>query len=118
VGKISEGLKDADYLVVVLSQASVSSRWVEQELNAALTNQIAGKGIVLPVLLEDCELPMLLRKRLYADFRSDLESVKKSGVGDQCRLSLALGLHTQFPERLDPRLLDALVRPLRDAVDD
>src|SRR6516162_9728741 len=71
VGKISQALKDADYLVIVLSQASVSSRWVEQELNAALTNQISGKGIVLPVLLEDCELPMLLRDRLYADFRTD-----------------------------------------------
>jgi TIR domain len=71
VGKISEALKDADYLVIVLSQASVSSRWVEQELNAALTNQISGKGVVLPVLLEDCELPMLLRDRLYADFRAD-----------------------------------------------
>jgi hypothetical protein len=71
VGKISEALKGADYLVIVLSQASVSSRWVEQELNAALTNQISGKGVVLPVLLEDCELPILLRDRLYADFRAD-----------------------------------------------
>ena len=64
-------LKEADYLVIVLSQASVSSRWVELELNAALTNQISGKGVVLPVLLEDCEMPMLLRDRLYADFRTD-----------------------------------------------
>jgi hypothetical protein len=69
--KISGALKDVDYLVIVLSQASVSSRWVEQELNAALTNHISGKGIVLPVLLEDCELPMLLRDRLYVDFRAD-----------------------------------------------
>jgi hypothetical protein len=71
VGKISKALKEADYLVIVLSQVSVSSRWVEQELNAALTNQISGKGVVLPVLLEDCEMPMLLRDRLYADFRTD-----------------------------------------------
>jgi TIR domain-containing protein len=71
VGKISEALKDAEYLVIVLSQASVSSRWVEQGLNAALANQISGKGVVLPVLIEDCEIPMLLRGRLYADFGSD-----------------------------------------------
>jgi hypothetical protein len=71
VGKISEALEDADYLVIVLSQASVSSRWVEQELNAALSNQISGKGVVLPVLLENCEMPMLLRDRLYADFRAN-----------------------------------------------
>jgi hypothetical protein len=49
--------------------SGLSSRWVEQELNAALTNQISGKGVVLPVLLEECELPILLRDRLYADLR-------------------------------------------------
>jgi hypothetical protein len=74
VGKISEALEKADYLIIVLSQASVSSRWVQEELNAALTNQIAGKGVVLPVLLEDCELPVLLRNRLYADFRTDFNA--------------------------------------------
>jgi hypothetical protein len=73
VGKISETLKDVDYLVIVLSQASISCRWVEQELNVVLTNQISGKGVVLPVLLENCELPMLLRDRLYADFRVDFD---------------------------------------------
>ena len=74
VGKISEALEKADYLIIVLSQASVSSRWVQEELNAALTNQIAGKGVVLPVLLEDCKLPVLLRNRLYADFRTDFNA--------------------------------------------
>ena len=73
VRRISEGLKNADYLVIVLSEASVSSRWVEQELNVALTNQISGKGIVLPVLLEDCEIPILLSDRLYADFRESFD---------------------------------------------
>ena len=69
VSKISEGLKETDYLVIVLSKASVSSPWVQEELNAALTNQLAGKGVILPVLIEDCEVPMLLKDRLYADFR-------------------------------------------------
>ena len=44
VAKVSGGLKDSDYLVVVLSKASVASRWVQEELNAALMDQISGKG--------------------------------------------------------------------------
>jgi TIR domain-containing protein len=74
VSKISEGLKETDYLVVVLSKASVSSRWVQEELNAALASQLAGKGVVLPVLIEDCDVPVLLKDRLYADFRFDFNA--------------------------------------------
>jgi hypothetical protein len=61
VSKISEGLTETDYLVVVLSKASVSSQWVQEELNAALASQLAGKGVVLPVLIEDCDVPVLLK---------------------------------------------------------
>jgi len=34
--------------------------------------ELSGKGtIVLPLLVEDCEIPSLLKDRLYADFRRD-----------------------------------------------
>jgi hypothetical protein len=72
VSKISDGLKNADYLVVVLSKASVASPWVRRELDSALMNEISGKGAtVLPALIEDCDIPPLLRDRLYADFRQN-----------------------------------------------
>jgi hypothetical protein len=74
VTRISEGLKDSDYLMVILSRASVASRWVREELNAALMNEISDKGtVVLPVLIENCDIPVLLRSRLYADFRTNFE---------------------------------------------
>jgi hypothetical protein len=72
VSRISGGLRDADYLVVVLSESSVASPWVQAELNSALMDQISGQGTaVLPVLIENCDIPPLLRDRLYADFRKD-----------------------------------------------
>ena len=74
VEKISEGLKTGGHLIVVLSRASVASQWVRAELNAALMQELSGKGTrVLPVLIEDCEPPPLLRDRLYADFRSGFQ---------------------------------------------
>ena len=75
VAGVSEGLKDADYLVAVLSKASIGSRWVQAELNARLMEELSGKGVaVLPALIEDCELPTLLKDRVYADFRHDFNA--------------------------------------------
>ncbi|MDS4019359.1 MAG: toll/interleukin-1 receptor domain-containing protein [Candidatus Competibacter sp.] len=70
IARVSDGLKDSDYLVAVLSRSSMQSKWVQAELNAALSGQLSGKGTaVLPVLIEDVDLPPLLADRLYADFR-------------------------------------------------
>jgi hypothetical protein len=71
---ISTGLKDADYLLVVLSTNSVKSAWVQTELNAAMMEETSKKGIVvLPAVIDDCEIPILLRDRIYADFRQSFE---------------------------------------------
>jgi hypothetical protein len=71
-GGISKGLEDADYFIPVLSAAAAQSPWVREELNAAMVHQIDGKGaVVLPVRLDGTEPPILLRGRLYADFRRD-----------------------------------------------
>ena len=71
---ISAGLENADYLLVVLSPSSIESNWVKNELNAALMEEASNKGIViLPAVIEDCEIPMLLRDRIYADFRKQFE---------------------------------------------
>ncbi|MCU1264131.1 MAG: hypothetical protein JWM21_449 [Acidobacteria bacterium] len=71
-GKINEGLAGAKYFLIVLSKSAVNSSWVREELNAALMKQVSQGGtFVLPVLLEDCEIPPLLAHRRYADFRSE-----------------------------------------------
>lgn len=74
VDKINEGLADARYLLVVLSPGSVDKPWVKRELNAALMRQLsAAKVKVLPVLLEDCDIPPLLADIKYADFRTSFD---------------------------------------------
>jgi len=72
VDRINQGLSTYDNLVVVLSRASVQSEWVRRELNASLMRQLRSKDIrILPVLVEDCNVPPLLADIKYADFRSD-----------------------------------------------
>src|SRR5262245_46945145 len=72
-GKINEGIGVSDFLVVVLSKASVSSKWVKEELNAATIRNIEEDkhAFILPVLIEATEIPPFLRHRKYANFKDD-----------------------------------------------
>jgi len=70
--KIATGLEAADYILVVLSANSVTSKWVEREWHAKYWDEVSkGQVAVLPVLLTDCTIPTLLKTKKYADFRSD-----------------------------------------------
>jgi hypothetical protein len=55
-----------DYLGVVLSPNAVRSRWVQQELEMALTGQIETAQVkVIPILLRRCEIPGFLKGKKY-----------------------------------------------------
>jgi len=72
VDKVASALQTIDILIIVLSKTSVASRWVREELNAAFFSMMAGSEIrVCPVLIEECNIPVFLRQRRYADFRGD-----------------------------------------------
>ncbi len=70
IDKISEGINESNFLAVVLSSASVESKWVKKELNIAITQEILRDDVeVLPILIEDCKIPSFLVDKFYADFR-------------------------------------------------
>lgn len=67
--KISQGLAESDYFVIALSDNSTESEWVKRELNSALISEIESRKVkVLPIKLSDCEFPVLLKDKKYADF--------------------------------------------------
>jgi hypothetical protein len=68
--KIHQGLDDASYLLMVLSRSSLASHWVNHEIEAALAQEARRKSTVLiPILLDDADVPDPIRARLCADFR-------------------------------------------------
>ena len=70
IDKISEAIQDMDFVAAVISQNSIASSWVQKELSLAMSKEIDGRGVVvLPIVIDDCELPESLRDKLYADFR-------------------------------------------------
>ncbi len=60
VEKINEGLESCDVFVVALSRASVESRWVRAELDAAMVRRIQQVCRLIPIRLEQCDIPPLL----------------------------------------------------------
>ena len=65
------GIGKSDALIVVLSNNSVKSRWVKEELEIAFQIQLKQDDFpfIYPVLKEDCEIPLFLQGKKWADFR-------------------------------------------------
>jgi len=68
--RISVALRNCDHAVVVLSKSYTQSLWFEEELVALFMMEKAGRpNFILPILLDDCKVPGIIRSRAYADFR-------------------------------------------------
>lgn len=56
-------------LIAVISQNSIRSRWVSTELMQALRLEMEGRGPrVIPIKIDDCEVPPYLVDKIYGDF--------------------------------------------------
>ena len=86
---IETALKESSTLLVVLSKSSVASHNVMDEVSYALEE---GKTVV-PVLLEDCEIPFRLRRLQFADFTTSHKTGKET-------LSKALNLGEEVKSKL------------------
>lgn len=74
IPKVQDAVDGASALLVILSKASVISEWCKNEINAGLLRELEEKQIlVMPVMLEDCKVPVFVRGKLYADFRSNFD---------------------------------------------
>jgi hypothetical protein len=72
VEKVFSGLESSDTLLIVLSQNSIDSKWVREELNSAVMRRLSINNIrLMPVLIETCDIPSPLKHIKYADFRTD-----------------------------------------------
>jgi hypothetical protein len=74
VDKVQEAVDGASALLVILSKASVASEWCKRELSAGFLRELEeNRVVVMPVLLEDCDIPLFARGKLYADFRTNFD---------------------------------------------
>jgi hypothetical protein len=75
--RIDRGLDSADFMAFFMSPNSMGKAWPRAELNAIISKQLSGDrgAMVLPILLDDTEIPPVLRDIRYVDLRDhDVES--------------------------------------------
>lgn len=77
--KVQDAISDASFLMIILSKNSVESDWCKREITSALMLELERKRIVLlPILIEECEIPLFLRDKYYADFRTSFDDGLKT----------------------------------------
>lgn len=72
--KIEEGIRENEYLGTILSPEALDSEWVKNELGAGWIKQMQQKKvIVLPIHYRNCQIPLFLSDRKFADFRTNYD---------------------------------------------
>jgi len=99
-----EGLKEAQAIIIVLSNYSVEKPWVREELNASIVSRISKGTKIIPIVLDDCEVPESLKSTLWQPIK-DLRNYEESfnrilssifGVTDKPDLG-SPPVHTSIP---------------------
>ncbi len=70
VQAIERGLSESELMIVLVSSTSVESAWVNLEMQAAISRERDKKMKILPVILEECNMPLfwkLYQAIIYKD---------------------------------------------------
>jgi hypothetical protein len=70
----AEGLSGADAFIVLITPNSISSRWVQQELDVAMVRRIEGVTRIIPIIIGDTRVPEPLRSLLWIKLEKDFDS--------------------------------------------
>jgi HJR/Mrr/RecB family endonuclease len=107
ISRMETALSASDYVVVLLSPHSVRSKWVQRELDTAYSRYMDDRAVtLLPVLIEDCEIPPPLSLLQYLDLRTNIDE----GIN---QLARTLGAASKIDfSRLSPRAFEQLVADL------
>jgi hypothetical protein len=93
-GAIDSGISSFDTFALVWSEAASKSRWVNTEMEAALTRWVAEPSIrLVPIVLDETPLPMLIRSHKYIDgIEGDHLSVARAllGIASETAFRLAV----------------------------
>lgn len=82
-----EGLKEAAAVIVVVSKYSIGKPWVREELNAATVKKITTGTKLIPVVIDECEVPECLKTTIWEriqnldDFEDPLHRIVASILG-------------------------------------
>ena len=88
---IATVLAEAQYFAIVLSRAALTKSWVLAEMRMALTAEIEkGRPKVVVLRVDECEVPIEIRHKVYLDFRGRFDDALKELAGHVSGIAQAI----------------------------
>jgi hypothetical protein len=81
-GKIEEAFRSTDACLILLSPAYLEGTWSVKEMRTALSAASRGTYHVIPLIVEPCDIPELLRELVYVDFPRDDAATRMARLED------------------------------------
>lgn len=101
---IERGLEATRVQLLCLSQAALDSEWVELERSTVLFRDPSNKGRrFVPILLENCKLPGVLRRYKYINFCKESEAAFEE-ILDASRPEVNFMSHQESEPVVEPKL--------------
>jgi len=89
-----EGLKEAQAVIIVLSNYSVNKPWVKEELNISIVNKISKGTKIIPVVIDQCDVPESLKSTVWErvtdinNYQESLDRIIASVFGQTSKPSI------------------------------
>jgi hypothetical protein len=113
LGKINEGITDSRYIAILLSRSFLGNTYPMTELRAAHSRQIKEGNIIIPLLLEEVEVPFMLADLLHVNLANDYFAAVAKIAGRVHRLRVAdIDMAIQ---KIHPVSLEDVIKTLRYA---
>ncbi len=92
---LGDGIAGSNYVIILASPESMTSKWVRSELDTALCYENEGKGTLLLVKLRECSLPPLVRGKLFLSLEGEFddEAIETLVEAVQPNIFLQAGKH-------------------------
>src|SRR5215472_15482610 len=128
-GAINDGMRTSRFVIVVMSPDYFTTAWTVHEWRAGLAMELnSGTTRLIPLLYRDCDIPPILRTKVWVDFRdqSQYPATLSRLVRDLLLLAsdntVRIG-ETEHPkvgeriDQLDAGMVSDLKKALQEAVD-
>lgn len=84
---LSKAIEGADIILVVISEDYKNSQWARKELEIGMVREGEKKAVVIPLLIEQCEPPLILIDKVFIDFTNYENGIKQLSKTLSSRMS-------------------------------
>lgn len=115
ITKINDELENAEAFIIVLSNSAKESTRVQREISSIVFGELSKRNrIVIPVIIDNVELPQYLANYLYVDLTVDFENGIDRIVQSLANIRVQSYIQNKTEKRLHYKIITELSNKLKD----